>query len=201
MQRLNIFPQTRVSKPFGLDVINHQINLSFGTCFYKPKTFAYDSFSPFTFEEAYYLDDYKILTLVSKKLGFSIRLYDIDEASFSEELIATLLKKKPLDIGSFLCKSGSFFKELESFNAYIEVFAFSKDSSLFQLLPAIQNQYTEAFLSEYYIVNCLNEKEASERLLELYSSNQVHLMNSYFCSKFDIIENQNLYFFSSSLLS
>ena len=197
---IQIFPQAKVLQPFGLGALNGKIFLYTGTSFQKERVFYYDTFSPFDFDIVEYLEDYDIIILRSSELGFSIRISYVQYESITQDFWNSLDDNILLTKNSKICKSGKILGRSQPFTAYIELYTESINSELFQFISRDQPSFSNEFLQNFFIVNCLKEEDSLERLCRIQEKESIYTMNSSFCYKFDSLENKDLYFFSYNFL-
>lgn len=196
---IQIFPQAKVFQPFGLGVKDGEIFLYTGTSFRKERVYYYDTFAPFDFDIVEYLEDYDIIILRSSELGFSIRISYVQYESITQDFWNSLDDNILLTKNSKICKSGKILGRLQPFTAYIELYTESINSELFQFISRDQPSFSNEFLQNFFIVNCL-EEDSMERLCRIQEKESIYTMNSSFCYKFDSLENKDLYFFSYNSL-
>ena len=195
-----IFPQAKVFQPFGLGVKDGEIFLYTGTSFRKERICYYDTFAPFDFDIVEYLEDLDMIILKSSKMNFSIRISYVDYESITQDFWNSLDDNILLTRNSKICKSGKILERLQPFTAYIELYTENINSELFQFISSDQPCFSDEFLQNFFIVNCLDEKDSLERLCRIQEKESIYTMNSSFCYKFDSLENKDLYFFSYNYL-
>lgn len=196
----SIFPQAKIFEPFGLNTKDGNIFLSFGTSFQKSRIYYYDTFSPFDFDQVDYLEDLDMIILRSKNLGFSMRIFYVQYETITENFWNSLDNNIKLSSNSKICKSGKILGRLQPFTAYVEFYTENINSELFQFISSDQPCFSDEFLQNFFIVNCLDEKDSLERLCRIQEKESIYTMNSSFCYKFDSLENKDLYFFSYNYL-
>lgn len=199
-EKQKIFPHAEVYQPFGLGTQNGEIFLSMGTYFKRDKSFYYDTFAPFNFEQVDYSDKLNMITLHSLEFQFSIRIYFVKSQFISKSFLDSYINKKEILQKTLIGKNGKLLNCSHTFFTYIELYTETESSLLFELTPSKAKNFTDDFLYNYYVVNCLDLKKTSERLLDLHKKKSIEHMNSLFCYKYDKIKEKNLFFFSYNAL-
>lgn len=199
-EKQTIFPQAKVFQPFGLGAKDGHIFLSTGTYYRREKIFYYDTYSPFDFEQVELLEDQNIILLKSLEFEFTVRVYFVSCPTITESFWNSLNSRKNLLQKTLLCKSGKILDRLQPFTAYVELYTEKDSSLLFQLASSDTQSYSDEFMNNFHVINCLDSKDSTERLLDIQKKESIVYMNSFSCHKYDALEDKNLYFFSYNAL-
>jgi len=200
--KIEVFSKTKILQPFGICLEDNKINFSSRTCFGKNRTFYYDTYSPFNFEEVEYLEDLNLIILHSN-FGFSFRIYNVVYESITPEFWKSFDNRTLLKMNTKICKSGEV-KYYSPFKGYVEIYS-EKHSVLSAILGL---RYETSYLEEYDInmilsffdIYCIDHREGINRLNEIKEKESIALMNPFLCIKKDKLLDKELIFYSFNAL-
>jgi hypothetical protein len=203
-QSLELFPQTKLYLPFGIGIKEGRLTFNTTSCYKRPNSFLYDTFSPFTFEECEYKEKEQLLILYNS-FNFSVRIFFFKKECFSSLLLSHIEKNKKIEKNSFLGISGKQYLK-NNFISCVQIVSEKENEILLDLLkikyPSIElfTNYPVERLLKLFDIYGIEHKQGFTQFEEIRKEAKAYFLNDFLSKQYDPIVDKEIFFYSWNFL-